>query len=149
MARVFDAVMEWLMRPRIRRLRRWSFVVTLPVALIVAYVIGLQQGALVLGLRVALWATVALVAWRLGGPRGEALLDLLMHPRARAFARAELDVVTALPRLLLAREVRRQQPGAAYDRGSFGYAQALAFTPPVAAEAVFHLLLAARGSHGR
>ncbi len=62
-----------------------------------------------IAVRAALW--VAVVAWRLGGERGEALRDLLMHPRGRAFARAELDMLTALPRLLLARTSAGRQPG--------------------------------------
>lgn len=142
MARLFDSLIEWLMRARVRRVRRWSFVFTIPVALIVGYVFGVQQGALVLAARAVLWGAVAVAAWRLGGQRGEALRDLLMHPRGRAFARAELDILTALPRLLLARVARREQAGATYHRGTFGLALGLAFTPVVVAEAgVFHLLM--------
>jgi hypothetical protein len=142
MTRGLDLLLDWLMKPRIRRVRRWSFAVTVPVAAVVAHVFGVQHGALVLVVRIALWAAVALVAWRLGGPRGEALRDLLMHPRVRAFARAEADVITAVPRLLVARCMRRGQAGGAYHRGSFGVAVGLAFTPAVLAEAVVvHLLL--------
>jgi len=132
MARLFDSLIEWLMRARVRRARRWSFVITIPVALIVGHVFGVQQGALVLGARATLWGAVAVAAWRLGGQRGEALRDLLMHPRGRAFARTELDILTALPRLLLARVVRRDQAGATYHRGTFGLALGLAFTATVA-----------------
>ncbi len=138
MMRLLDALVAWLMRPRVRRIRRWSFVVTVPVALVVGHVYGVHQGALVLGVRAALWTAVAVAAWRLGGERGEALRDLLMHPRGRALARTELDVMTALPRLLLG----RQGPGMAYHRGTFGLALALALTPVVVSEGVaMHLLL--------
>ena len=134
-----DIVVAWLMRPRVRRVRRWSFVITVPVALVVAHVAGLEQGALVIGVRVAFWLVVAIAAWRLGGARGEALRDLLMHPRGRALARAELDVFTALPRLGLARV---RLPGTSYHRGTFGLALALAFTPVLITEAAaVHLLL--------
>lgn len=142
MARLLDTLFAWLLRPRVRRVRRWSFVVTVPIALLVAHVFGVQQGALVVAARAAVALAIAIVAWRVGGPRGEALRDLLMHPRARAFARAELDIATALPRLLLAGPRGHRRPGVTYDRGTFGLALAIAFTPMVLAEAAaFHLLL--------
>ena len=90
----------------------------------------------------ALWVAVVVAAWRIGGARGEVLRDLLMHPRGRALTRAECDVLTALPRLLIARIVRRRQPGTTYHSGTFGLALGLAFTPVMVAEAaVLHLLL--------
>lgn len=142
MIRMLDGLMAWLMRPRVRRVRRWSFVITLPVALVVGHVVGLEQGALVLAIRIALWGAVAVAAWRLRGERGEVLRDVLMHPRGRAFARAEFDVLTALPRLLAGRLRRRPPAGAAYHRGTFGFALGMALTPVVLAEAVvLHLLL--------
>ena len=59
-----------------------------------------------------------------------------MRQRVRAYARAELDIVTVLPRLLL------RSPGGMYHRGTFGAALALAFTPVVLTEGlVLHLLL--------
>lgn len=145
MGRVLDGLISWLMRPRVRRLRRWSFVLTVPVAALVAHVYGVHEGALVIGIRVVLWGAVAVAAWRLGGERGEALRDLLMHPRGRAFARAELDVMSALPRLLVVRGVARQA-GMAYHRRTFGLALALAFTPMVVSEAVVLHLLAGGGT---
>ena len=130
---------DLLMRPRVRRVRRWSFVLTLPVAIGFAQVYGVRQGALVIGVRVALWLAVAVFAWRLGGERGDALRDLLMHPRARALMRAERDIVAALPLLALR---GRGAPEQRYVRGSQGLPLAFAFTPPVLAEAVAaHLLL--------
>jgi hypothetical protein len=142
MVRQTDRVIAWLMRPRVRRVRRWSFVVTVPVAFVVAHLYGLHQGALVIAIRAALWGAVAVVAWRLRDERGEALRDLLMHPRGRAFARAELDILSALPRLVLALAAHRRQAGMTYHRGTFGLAMALAFTPVVVTEAAaMHLLL--------
>ena len=35
MKRLSDDVLAWLMRPRVRRVRRWAFLVTVPVALYV------------------------------------------------------------------------------------------------------------------
>jgi hypothetical protein len=133
------------MRPRVRRVRRWAFLVTVPLALVVAHVYGMHQGALVLAVRAALWGTVAVVAWRLRDERGEALRDLLMHPRGRAFARAEFDILSALPRLIVAVAGRRRQAGMSYHRGTFGLAMALAFTPVVVTEAAALHLLAGGG----
>ncbi len=142
MGRLFDRLIEWLMRPRVRRARRWSFVATLPVGLLIAHVHGVHEGIAVVAARLALSGSVAVAAWRLGGERGDALRDLLMHPRLRAFGRAELDVVMALPRLLLARTARTDRAGSAYSRGTFGLALALAFTPVIVSEAlVLDLLL--------
>jgi hypothetical protein len=44
MSRPADRLIAWLMRPRVRRVRRWSFVVTVPVAFVVAHVYGLTKG---------------------------------------------------------------------------------------------------------
>jgi hypothetical protein len=46
--RVFDAAIAWLMGPRVRRLRRWAFVIALPAAIVVAHVAGARAGATVL-----------------------------------------------------------------------------------------------------
>ncbi|HEY0346223.1 MAG TPA: hypothetical protein VGC59_16335, partial [Solirubrobacteraceae bacterium] len=140
MGRLADRLIAWLMRPRIRRVRRWSFLVTVPLAFVVAHVYGVHQGLLVIAIRAALWGAVAVLAWRLRDERGEALRDLLMHPRGRAFGRAEFDVLTAVPRSIVAG--RRRQAGMSYHRGTFGRAMALAFTPVVVTEAAaVHLLL--------
>jgi hypothetical protein len=145
MKRLSDGVLAWLMRPRVRRVRRWAFLVTVPVALVVGHVYGVHQGVLVIAVRAALWSTVAVVAWRLRDERGEALRDLLMHPRGRAFARAEFDIFSAVPRLIVAVARRRRQAGMSYDRGTFGLAMALAFTPVVVTEAAAVHLLARGG----
>ena len=89
--------------------------------------------------RLAMWAVVAAIAWQVKGDRGEVVRDLLMHPRARACMRAELDVLCVVPRLLL---MRPRSPGMAYHRGAYGAAIAFAFTPAVAADCVvFHLIV--------
>lgn len=62
MTRLLDTLIDWLMRPRVRRVRRWSFMVTVPVAVIVAHVFGVQQGALVIAARVAVAIAIAVVA---------------------------------------------------------------------------------------
>jgi hypothetical protein len=138
--RELDRLLAFLMRPRVRRVRRWSFVLTVPAAALFASVIGLQGGALVLALRFFLWLVVAVTAWRLGGERGEAVRDLVMHPRVRALLRTEVDVVLAVPWLVLR---RRTVPAALrYSRGDFGPAIALALTPAMLVEAgIVHLLV--------
>ena len=142
--RVFD----WLVgNPRGRRLRRWSFVLTLPAALASALVLGLGTGLALLAARVALWLAILLLAWRVGGERGEAVRDLLMHPKVRRYARLELRVLGA-PVLALGRLLRPARRGRddefAYHRGGENAAIALALTPPVLAEAAaFQLLLPA------
>lgn len=140
--RLFDELLDFLMRPRVRRIRRWSSIVTLPVFLVLLYTGNAATGVAVVAIRVALYAAVVLAAWRVRGERGEALRDLLMHPRLRAFLRAEADVLLTLPRLLLRR--RRAPDAFHYARGGDRLALAAAFTPAVLAEAVpFHLLLPA------
>jgi hypothetical protein len=62
-----------------------------------------------------------------------------MHPRARALLRVERDIVAALPLLVLR---GRGAPAFRYTRGNQGLPLALAFTPPVVAEAlVAHVVL--------
>lgn len=141
-------VFEWLVStPRGRRLRRWSFVLTLPAALASALMLGLGTGLALLAARVALWLAILLLAWRVGGERGEAVRDLLMHPKARRYTRLELRVLGA-PLLALGRLLRPARRGRddefAYHRGGENAAIALALTPPVLAEAAaFQLLLPA------
>lgn len=145
--RRLDRLIEWLTRPPVRRIRRWSFVATVPVSVLVAHVYGVHQGVAVVAGRLGLSGSVAIAAWRLGGDRGDALRDLLMHPRLRASPRAEFDVLTSLPRLLLTRVARTDQAGLTYKRGTFGLALALAFTPVIVTEAlVVHLRLGRMGA---
>ena len=138
------ALLDWFLLSRHgRRLRRWSFLVTVPVAVVAALVIGLGTSAAVVALRIALTLTVALVAWRIGGERGEAVHDLLMHPRARRYARTELRVLST-PLLALARLWRRPNGEFSAHRGGDELAIAFAVTPMIVTEAaVVHLLLPA------
>ena len=113
-----------------------------PAGALIAHLHGVQEGAAVVVARMAFTALLALLAWRVGGERGEVLRDLLMHPRGRAFARAEFDILSTVPRLLLTRLRGSGDDRLRYARGTFGFALALAFTPPVLSEAlVMHLLL--------
>jgi len=136
---LLDRLLAVLLRPRVRRWRRWSFVVTLAVAGLVAWRFGLQSSALLVAARIALAVAVALLALRLGGERGEAVRDLIMHPRLRRFLAVELRVLATIPRALLG---RRRAGEFAYHRGDPGLPIALALLPAAAAEAAaFHLLL--------
>jgi hypothetical protein len=132
----------WLVSSkRGRRLRRWSFVLTLPGAVAVALVAGVGSSLALVGVRVALGVIVLLAALRLGGERSEAVRDLLMHPRVRRYLRVELRVVAA-PWLALAQLWRRDPAEFSYHRGDYQPAIALALVPALLAEAaVVHLLL--------
>ena len=92
LARAFDTVFGFLMRPRVRRLRRWSFLVTLPGALIAAKLLeirltlgtGLKAGIAAAILETVLLLLVGVLGARvLGRERRDVLLDFLMHPMAR------------------------------------------------------------------
>lgn len=117
--------------------------VTIPVAAVLVATGDAQTGAAVIVVRLALYVAIAMLAWRLPGERADALRDVLMHPRVRAFLRAERDVILTLP-LLAGRTLRaRRSPRAfRYSRRGHQPAVALAFTPVVIAEAVpLYLLL--------
>ncbi len=126
--RPVDTFMQWLMRPWVRRVRRWLFVATAPAGLLVAHVYRVHEGVAVVagGSRCGGW-------WRSRrghgwGPRRRAARSV-MHPRLRAFGRAQLDILTAVPRLVLVRVMRAGRDGVSYMRGTFGLVLALAFTP--------------------
>ena len=92
----------------------------------------------------ALWRAVALSAWRVGGERGEAVRDLLMHPRVRRLVRAEVDVVLALPRLASTALVARPPRALRCSRGDAGPIVVAALVPSVDRRgALVHLLLPA------
>lgn len=130
------------MRPRVRKLRRWSFVVTLPLAGLLIWRRGLEGAAFLPAFYVLLLGAILVAARRIGGPRGELLLDLVMHPVGRRAFRTELRLVATL-----ARAVQRVLgPG---DRGDeFAYhgrsselAMLLAFVPALVGEIVVVELL--------
>jgi len=144
--RLFDAVLGFLLRPRVRRVRRWSFLVTAPLGFLVGRSLGLDLGdGLLLGalgavIDVAVVVGVALAGTRLlGRERSDALLDLLMHPVARRAIVDEALMLATLPAAL----VRRPRGEAfACHRGSHELGVALALLPAMVAEGVaLHLLL--------
>lgn len=133
---------DWLVfSERGRRLRRWSFLLTLPAAVVVASIVGLGSSLALVVVRMGLSLLVAAIAWRVGGERGEAVRDLLMHPRARRFLRVELRVLAA-PFVAARRLIHRNPDEFAYHRGDEQLPIALALAPASVAEAaVVHLLL--------
>lgn len=149
---LFDRVFGFLLRPGVRRCRRWAFLVTIPLGLVVANQLGLRPSiehglliaALLLAVDVVILVGVAQLGTVLfGQERRDALLDLLMHPLARRAVAGELRLFGVYPRALRGR--RRRSDGRlrfAYHRGSSSLGFALALLPGVAAEATaFHLLL--------
>ena len=150
--RLFDRVFGFLLRPAVRRCRRWSFLVTIPLGLVVAGQLGLRPSlehglvvaALLLAVDVVILVGVAQLGSALiGRERRDALLDLLMHPLARRAVAGELRLFGVFPRALRGR--RRRSDGRvrfSYHRGSSSLGFALALLPGVAAEtAAVHLLL--------
>ena len=80
--RVFDLVLGLLLRPRIFRVRRWSFLVTVPLGLVVGRSLGLDLGdGVVLGVLGALLDLAIVAGVALGGAR------LLGQERRDAFGR--------------------------------------------------------------
>ena len=151
LARAFDTVFGFLMRPRIRRLRRWSFFVTLPGALIAANVLeirltlgtGLKAGIAAAILETVLLLVVGVLGARvLGRERRDVLLDFLMHPMARRAVAGEIRTLLVVPRALWRRLRRPRSREFAYHRGSNELGFALAILPAAVAEgAAVHLLL--------
>ena len=149
--RLFDAVLGFLLRPRIRRVRRWSFLVTAPLAFLVGRSFGLDLGdGVVLGIVVALLDVAIVVGVAaaggrlLGQERRDALLDLLMHPVARRAIVGEARMLLTFPTALLHRLRPRRGERFAYHRGSHELGFALALLPAMLAEgAAVHLLLPA------
>lgn len=147
--RLFDAVLGFLLRPRVRRLRRWAFVVTLPLGFLVGRSLGLDlgDGALVgaaaAALEVAVLTAVALAGARLlGQERRDALLDLLMHPVARRAIVGEARMLATIPITLLRRVRAPRGEAFSYHRGSYELGLAIALLPAMIAEgAAVHLLL--------
>ena len=126
LARAFDTVFGFLMRPRIRRLRRWSFFVTLPGALIAANVLeirltvgtGLKAGIAAAILETVLLLVVGVLGARvLGRERRDVLLDFLMHPMARRAVAGEIRTLLVVPRALWRRLRRPRWREFAYTGG--------------------------------
>ena len=142
MTRLVDAVLAFLLRPRVRRVARWSFVVTLPLAAVLISARGVDAMLAVFALEFAGFVAVLALAARLGGERGQVILDLVMHPSVRRLLRSEAAILLTLPAALL-RAVRRPSPDEVrYARGDNELPLALALAPAIAAEtAVVHLLV--------
>ena len=96
-----DAMLDWFLRPRVRRVTRWSFVVTLPLCALLISLRGLDTVLVIFAIEFAAFMLVLVVAARLGGERGEVILDFVMHPTVRRFVRSEALIVLTLPRALL------------------------------------------------
>ncbi len=139
LARAFDTVFGFLMRPRVRRVRRWSFLVTLPGALIAAKVLeirptfgtGLKAGIVGAILETLLLLFVGVLGARvLGRDRRDVLLDFLMHPMARRAVAGEIRTLLVVPRALWRRLRRPRWREFAYHRGSNELGLARAPAPP-------------------
>ncbi len=126
--RYFDRILGLLQRAELKRMRRWSFLVTLPAGIAIGSQLGLRPSpenglmvaALVIALDVAVLVAVAtLGVGLLGRERRDVLLDLLMHPVARRAITGELRVFGVYPRALLWRlgRPRRDLLRFAYHRG--------------------------------
>lgn len=147
--RLFDAVLGFLLRPRVRRVRRWAFLVTLPLGFLLGRSLGLDLGdGVLLGttaavLDLAVLTTVTLAGARLlGQERRDALLDLLMHPVARRAIVGEARLLTTIPAALLRRLRAPRGEAFGYHRGSHELGLLLALLPATIAEgAAVHLLL--------
>jgi hypothetical protein len=151
LARAFDAVFGFLARPRVRRVRRWSFLVTLPLGLLGASALGaglslgngLKAGIAAALLDAALLLFVLVLGARvLGRECRDALLDFLMHPTARRAMVAEARTLLVLPRALWRRLRPPEGREFTYERGSHEVGFALAILPAIVAEgAAVHLVL--------
>ena len=139
-----DAMLDWFLRPRVRRVTRWSFVVTLPLCALLISLRGLDTVLVIFAIEFAAFMLVLVVAARLGGERGEVILDFVMHPTVRRFVRSEALIVLTLPRALLrvAGVGRRSDGEYPYAKGDIDLPLAIAMIPAFAAELVMvHLLL--------
>ncbi len=139
LARAFDTVFGFLMRPRVRRLRRWSFLVTLPGAVIAAKLLeihptfgtGLKAGIAAAILDTVLVLLVGVLGARvLGRERRDVLLDFLMHPMARRAVAGEIRTLLVVPLALWRRLRRPRWREFAYHRGSNELGLARAPAPP-------------------
>jgi hypothetical protein len=147
--RLFDSVLGFLLRPKVRRVRRWAFLVTLPLGFLVGRSLGFNLGdGVLLGaatalLDVAVLTAVALAGARLlGQERRDALLDLLMHPLARRAILGEARMLATIPAALLRRLRAPRGEAFSYHRGSYELGLAIALLPAMIAEgAAVHLLL--------
>lgn len=138
----FERIIGWLLRPRVRRVLRWSFVVTLPLCAVLISLRGVETVLALFALEFAAFMVVLAVAARLGGERGQLILDIVMHPAGRRMFRSELQILLTLPLALVRRFRSPPQNAYPYAKGNAELPLAIAFVPAIAAEvAVVHLLL--------
>ena len=138
-----DPVLDWFMRPRVRRVARWSFLVTLPLCALLISLRGVDAVLVIFALEFAAFMVVLVVAARLGGERGQVILDLVMHPAIRRLMRSEAVIVLTLPRALLRLARRRRSDDEyAYAKRDVELPLAVALIPAFATELVLvHLLV--------
>ena len=140
-ARVADTVFAFLLHPRVSRFRRWSSLVTVPLAIVLFVLFGFEGGWALAAAELALLLGVLLLLFRLDPSRREAVLDLVAPPVERRLVRSELAVFGAYVRALR----RRREPDGpewSYHRGSIELALPFALLPAFVGEvAIFHLLL--------
>lgn len=129
-----DAVLDWLMRPRVRRVARWSFLVTLPLCALLVSLRGVDAVIVIFALEFAAFMVVLVVAARLGGERGQVILDLVMHPAVRRLMRSEAVIALTLPRALLRLARRRSGDEYSYARRDVELPLAVALIPAFATE---------------
>lgn len=140
--RLVDRVVEFAMRPRVRKLRRWSFAVTLPLAGLLIWQRGFQGAVVLPLLYLLLLGGVLLLATRIGGPRRELLLDFVMHPVGRRAFQTELRLVATLAhavRRALVRGTRTEE--FSYHGRSSDLAVVLALAPVIVGEIIVVELL--------
>ena len=142
MTRLVDRVVRLLVRPHVRRLVRWSFIVTLPLAVLLASARGIEGLLVIFVLEFSAFMLVLALAARLGGERGQVILDLVMHPSIRRLFRSEAAIVFTLP-VALARPVRKRSTDEfGYAKGNNELPLAIALTPAIIVETtVVQLLL--------
>jgi hypothetical protein len=136
-----DAVFSFLLDPRVRRARRWSSLVTVPLAIVVLAFVGVEGGAAAAAVELVLVLVVLALVLRLDRERREAVLDLVVPPVERRLVRSELAILATFVRALSRRRHPRRLEWS-YHRGSPELALALALLPAIVGElAVFHLFV--------
>lgn len=137
-----DFVLDFFMRPRVRRFTRWSFVVTLPLAAVVVSTRGIDAMLVVFAFEFCAFMAVLALAARLGGERGQVVLDMVMHPSVRRLLRSEAAIVLTLPTAFVRAFRQRSHDELPYSKGDNELPLAIAMTPAIIAEsAAVHLLL--------
>ena len=141
-ARLADAVFGFLLHPRVVRVRRWSSLVTIPLAIVLLSLVGLEGGFALAAVELAFVLAVLVLFLRLDPERREVVLDFIAPPIERRILRMELAIFATYWRAFARR--RRASTGTewTYHRGSVELAFALALVPAAVGELiVFHLFV--------